>query len=136
MSAPQAVLKARDRVRRARHDGSSAPGLVLERLVEPGATAGVSLTAIADKVDAGERVTPEEGLWLLTEAPLLVLGELATIWKKRFNPEPRVTFVIDTNPNYTNFCDADCLFCAFYRKPGDTAEGYAHSVDELMALVG
>src|SRR4030095_4640974 len=34
-------------------------------------------------------------------------------------PEPRVTFVIDTNPNYTNVCITDCQFCAFYRRPGD-----------------
>ena len=31
----------------------------------------------------------------------------------------RVTFVIDSNPNYTNVCITDCQFCAFYRKPGD-----------------
>jgi 2-iminoacetate synthase ThiH len=30
-----------------------------------------------------------------------------------------VTFVIDSNPNYTNVCITDCQFCAFYRKPGD-----------------
>jgi len=143
VSSPELVLKARDRLRQARDraggagtEAGPAPGLVLERLLEPGATAGVTLGEIADKVGAGERVSPEEGLWLLTEAPLLALGELARVWQRRYNPERRVTFVIDTNPNYTNFCDADCLFCAFYRKPGDTAEGYAHSVDELMDLVG
>ena len=139
MSSPELVLKARDRMRRTREDGGSAspaPGLVLERLLAAGATAGVSLDRIAAKVDAGERVTPEEGLWLLTEAPLLAVGELARIWQRRYNPEPRVTFVIDTNPNYTNFCDADCLFCAFYRRPGDSRDGYAYSVDELMDLIG
>ena len=35
------------------------------------------------------------------------------------HPERVVTFVIDTNPNYTNVCITDCQFCAFYRKPGD-----------------
>ncbi len=135
MSSPQLVLKARDRVRQARGEGA-VPGMVLDRLLRPQATQGVALKTIADKVDAGERVSPEEGLWLLNEAPLLALGEMASIWRRRYNPEPRVTFVIDTNPNYTNYCDADYLFCAFYRKPGDTDEGYAHSVDELMALVG
>ena len=134
MSSPGLVLKARDRMREARDSG--VPGLVLEQLIQPAATRGVNLQTIADKVTAGERITPEEGLWLLTDAPLLALGEMASMWKQRYNPEARVTFVIDTNPNYTNFCDADCLFCAFYRKPGDTDEGYAHSVDELMALVG
>ncbi len=136
MSTPELVLKARDRVRQARQSEAGGPGLVLERLVADDAIRGVDLRTIADKVDAGERVTPEEGLWLLTEAPLLALGEMATVWRRRYNPDPQVTFVIDTNPNYTNFCDADCLFCAFYRKPGDVEEGYAHDVDELMTLVG
>ena len=126
MSSPELVEKARDRVRLARSEGgeNAVPGLVLERLLDPAATNGVELKTIVDKVDAGGRITPEEGLWLLTDAPLLMLGEMARIWQRRHNPEPRVTFVIDTNPNYTNFCDADCLFCAFYRKPGDTEEGY------------
>ena len=139
MSSPELVVKARDRMRQAREDGGSAspaPGLVLERLLAAGATSGVSFDRVAAKVDAGERVTPEEGLWLLTEAPLLAVGELARVWQRRYNPEPRVTFVIDTNPNYTNFCDADCLFCAFYRRPGDSRDGYAYSVDELMELIG
>ena len=125
------VAKARDMVREV-----PAPGVVLAGLLEATATDGVTLEAILEKVEAGERVTPEEGLWLLTEAPLLELGELANIWRYRYNSERRVTFVIDTNPNYTNYCDADCLFCAFYRRPGDTAEGYAYSIDDLMDLIG
>lgn len=114
----------------------AAPGLVLPRLLRHDVLDGIDLQGIGDKVDAGERITPAEGLWLLTRAPLLALAELANVWKHRYNPESRVTFVVDTNPNYTNYCDADCLFCAFYRKPGDTDEGYAHSVDELIDLIG
>ena len=30
-----------------------------------------------------------------------------------------VSYIVDTNPNYTNVCTADCLFCAFYRRPED-----------------
>ncbi len=45
-----------------------------------------------------------------------------------------MTFVIDTNPNYTNVCVTDCQFCAFYRKPGDP-EAYTLSVEEVMAKV-
>jgi cyclic dehypoxanthinyl futalosine synthase len=46
-----------------------------------------------------------------------------------------VTFVIDTNPNYTNACVTDCLFCAFYRKPGHD-EVYWHSVEDVVKMVG
>ena len=44
----------------------------------------------------------------------------------------QVTFVIDTNPNYTNICTIDCIFCAFYRHPGEEGE-YTHTVDEMIA---
>jgi cyclic dehypoxanthinyl futalosine synthase len=90
---------------------------------------------IREKVLAGERITFEEGLTLYKEADLLELGQLANVWRYRHNPRPEVTFVIDTNPNYTNVCDTDCLFCAFYRKPG-APDAYTHSVAEMMEIIG
>ena len=68
----------------------------------------------------------EDALFLLRDMDLLDLGALADQMRLRKSPEPIVTFVIDTNPNYTNVCTTDCLFCAFYRKPG-AADGYWHS---------
>ncbi len=43
--------------------------------------------------------------------------------------------MIDTNPNYTNVCNVDCTFCAFYRSPGHD-EAYTHSVEEMLELIG
>jgi cyclic dehypoxanthinyl futalosine synthase len=89
------------------------------------------LDSISLKVQNGQRITGEEGLWLLRNAELLDLAELANTVRFRLNPDPRVTFVIDTNPNYSNVCMIDCIFCAFYRHPGD--EGvYTHSVDHMI----
>ncbi len=90
------------------------------------------LDRIAAKLDAGERLARDEGHWLLTDAPLLALGQLAQAVRFRLHPEPAVSFVIDTNPNYTNVCITDCQFCAFYRKPGDP-EAYTLTVDQVMA---
>jgi cyclic dehypoxanthinyl futalosine synthase len=90
------------------------------------------LDAIQGKLQAGRRLGRDEGRFLLTEAPLLGLGQLAELIRYRLHPEPRVTFVIDTNPNYTNVCVTDCQFCAFYRKPGDP-EAYTLTVEEVMA---
>jgi dehypoxanthine futalosine cyclase len=92
------------------------------------------LSAIRDRVAAGKRLDRAKGLWLLGEAPLLDLGSLAQEARFRRIPERRVTFVIDTNPNYTNVCITDCQFCAFYRKPGDR-EAYTLTVDEVMAKI-
>jgi cyclic dehypoxanthinyl futalosine synthase len=89
---------------------------------------------IERKAMNGERLTTEEGMFLLTEAELLALGDLAQQVRFRHNPQPRVTFLIDSNPNYTNICDTDCLFCAFYRKPG-ADDGYWLTVDQVMEKV-
>lgn len=89
------------------------------------------LLAIIEKVRNNERITPAEGLALLQRAELLDLGELATEIRFRKNPERRVTFVVDTNPNYSNVCNIDCIFCAFYRHPGEKGE-YTYSVDHMI----
>lgn len=89
------------------------------------------LAVIAEKVRAGERLTHDEGRFLLQTADLLDLGEIANDVRLKKNPEQRVTFVIDTNPNYTNVCNVDCIFCAFYRHPGEEGE-YTYSVDHMI----
>jgi cyclic dehypoxanthinyl futalosine synthase len=92
----------------------------------------MKLEAVYDKVRRRERISREEGLALLQQGELLDLAEAANEVRFRINPEHHVTFVIDTNPNYTNVCTIDCIFCAFYRHPGETGE-YTHSVDHLIA---
>ena len=70
----------------------------------------MQLSTITDKVRNAERLTREEGLSLLTHGELLELGECANIARYRKNPEPRITFVVDTNPNYTNISTATAFF--------------------------
>ena len=91
---------------------------------------------IEEKVQGGQRLTPEEGVFLLTEAPLLQLGALANEVRMKKTDPRVVTYVIDTNPNYTNYCTVDCHFCAFYRKPGKpAADGYTHDVAGVMNMM-
>ncbi len=92
------------------------------------------LSQIQEQVEAGKRLSRAEGLWLLRDAPLLELGALAQEARFRLIPEKRVTFVIDSNPNYTNVCVTDCQFCAFYRKPGDP-EAYTLTVEEVLKTI-
>jgi cyclic dehypoxanthinyl futalosine synthase len=93
------------------------------------------LDAVRDALDAGRRLDRDQGRWLLTEAPLVDVGSLAQEARFRRIPERRVTFVIDSNPNYTNVCITDCQFCAFYRKPGDS-EAYTLTVEQVMEKIG
>ena len=93
------------------------------------------LGEIRAKVEAGERVTADEGLFLLKEADLLDLAPLAQTVRFRHNPQTVVTFVVDTNLNYTNVCDAYCTFCAFYRTE-KAEDAYTRSVEEMMEQMG
>ena len=90
--------------------------------------------AIEEKVLSGSRLSREEGLWLWQRGELLELAHLADRMRRRLHPEPVVTFVIDSNPNYTNVCVTDCVFCAFYRKPG-SRDGYTLTVEQVMEKV-
>ena len=90
--------------------------------------------AIEEKVLSGTRLNREEGLWLWRQADLLELAHLAEIVRLRLHPERRVTFVIDSNPNYTNVCITDCVFCAFYRKPG-ARDGYTLTLEQVMEKI-
>ncbi len=96
----------------------------------------MTLSSVHTKVRSRQRISPEEGAFLLRNADLLDLGELANEIRHRKNPadpsgKPVVTFVIDTNPNYTNICTIDCIFCAFYRHEGE-AGAYTYSVDQMI----
>ncbi len=67
-----------------------------------------------------ERIDRNEALRLFQEADLFELGIMAEAVKHRFHaPDAPITFVIDRNVNYTNVCNVDCLFCAFYRHAED-----------------
>lgn len=81
-----------------------------------------------------QRLTRDEGLRLLLDADLHELGESAQAARFARHPKPDVTFLIDSNPNYTNVCETDCLFCAFYRKPG-SADAYTLTLDQVMAKI-
>jgi len=73
----------------------------------------------------------EEGLKLFTEASLQELKERAVQVRNEKNPPSQVSFVLDSNPNYTNVCSIDCNFCAFYRKK-TAKDAYTKSIDEVM----
>lgn len=92
----------------------------------------MTLTQIQSTIRNGNRLHRDEGLFYLRNAHLLDLGDLANEIRFKKNPDPSVTFVLDSNPNYTNVCTIDCIFCAFYRHPGDDGV-YTYTVDEMIA---
>ena len=85
---------------------------------------------IIEKVVQGERISGDEGLVLLREGDIHLLGMLADSIRRRKHPEPMVTYVIDRNINYTDICISACKFCAFYKAPEDD-RGSLLSFEEL-----
>jgi cyclic dehypoxanthinyl futalosine synthase len=95
------------------------------------------------KVLDGERLSEEGALALLQSRDLVSIGRAANEIRNRKSDPGRITFIIDRNLNYTNVCYTDCDFCAFYRRPGDTREGYLlpkpvifKKIEETLALGG
>jgi len=89
-----------------------------------------------------ERVSDEQALDLLLHGDLLELGARADELRRRLHPGAEVTFIVDRNINYTDYCLSGCRFCAFYKKPG-SGEGYLlaagdihRKIDETLALGG
>ena len=76
------------------------------------------------------RVSPEKALNLFRHASQFDLMARANDVRQQWHPGNDVTFVIDTNPNYTNVCTTDCTFCSFYRKPGHP-EAYVRTPNEI-----
>ena len=93
------------------------------------------IESILKKSVAGERLTPAEGLQLLTECDdLALLGAAANAVTNRLHPENYRTYNVDRNINYTNVCTAVCNFCAFYRGP-KSDEGYVLEREELLQKI-
>ncbi len=89
---------------------------------------------IYEKVSNFERINREEGVKLLKEGDFLTLGKLASKIRFKKHLEKVVTFILDTNINYTNVCYVGCSFCAFYRKPHDR-DAYTLSISQLVKKI-
>src|SRR5438034_6674204 len=103
----------------------------------------MSVAEILDKALDGERITDDDALTLLESRDLVSVGRAAHELRNRKADPTRITFIVDRNLNYTNICYTDCEFCAFYRSPGDTREGYLlpkpvifKKIEETLALGG
>ena len=83
---------------------------------------------------AAARLSDQAALDLLLHGDLLELGALADDVRRRFHPGEEVTFIVDRNINYTNYCVSGCRFCAFFKEPG-SGEGYVLSDEQIHAKI-
>ena len=76
-------------------------------------------------------MTRAEAIDLFNSDDLVGLGMAADQVRRKLHPEGVVSYIIDRNINYTNFCTEYCSFCAFYRPPGHE-EGYVHRQEVIF----
>lgn len=95
-------------------------------------TVSPELTKIRDKVEAGERLSLEDGLLLYKpESPLHEVGALANLMRERINGNAGY-YNINTHLNATNVCVYRCTFCAFRSDLRDP-RGYVMSDEQILA---
>ena len=91
------------------------------------------IQSILYKALAGVRLTPDDCTQLLESHDVARIGVAADEIRQRRHPDNVVTYIIDRNINYTNFCTEFCTFCAFYRplKGPKAKEGYILELDTI-----
>jgi len=89
------------------------------------------LSSIRSKVEAGERLSFEDGVFLSEEADLFTLGELANIVRERKNCQ-FTYYNVNAHINPTNVCVYRCTFCAF-RADLKSPKGYVMSDEQILA---
>jgi aminodeoxyfutalosine synthase len=88
------------------------------------------LSDIRAKVEAGERLSFDDGLFLDQHADLFTLGELANLVRERKNGN-FAYYNVNTHLNATNVCIYRCVFCAF-RADLKSPKGYVMSDEQII----
>src|SRR5258708_6573471 len=87
---------------------------------------------IADKVEAGERLTFDEGMSFSQPAALTALGKLADPVRRKKHALTTY-YNVNRHFNHTNICVADCKFCGFYKRAREEG-AYTHSVADAIEI--
>ncbi len=104
-----------------------APVVDRRRLSDP------ALRPIADKVEGGEVLTPDDGLTLFRTPDLLGLGTLADARNQALHGD-RVMFAANQHINPTNICilRKTCVFCSYARLPKEEG-AYRYTLEQVLA---
>src|SRR5262245_14156340 len=89
------------------------------------------LAGIRARVEAGGRLSFDDGVYLDERADLFTLGELANLVRERKNGN-RAYYNVNEHLNPTNVCVYRCTFCAF-RADLKSPRGYVMSDEQILA---
>ena len=91
------------------------------------------LRPICDKVQAGERISDEDGLILYASRDINGIGSIANIIRERLNGNV-ATFIHNRYINYSNVCLLSCQFCAFGAKKREP-HAFELAIPEIVETV-
>lgn len=94
----------------------------------------IAKSDIADiiaKVEAGERLSFEEGVRLFKSDDLTAIGWAADFVRRRLNGN-RTYYIVNRHINHTDVCKNRCKFCAYSRSEGEDG-AYTMTVSEVVA---
>ena len=91
------------------------------------------LRAIAEKIEARERISDGDALELYRSNDLNALGIMASAVRERKNGN-YATYIHNRYINYSNICVLSCQFCAFAAKKRD-AHAFEHAIEEIVDTV-
>jgi aminodeoxyfutalosine synthase len=92
------------------------------------------LRPILGKVEAGERLSYEDGLALFRTADILGLGYMANLVRERLHGN-RTYFNVNRHINPTDVCVASCRLCAFGKQAKDP-KAYTMSLEQVWETAG
>lgn len=90
----------------------------------------IRMSEIRDRVEAGERLSFDDGVFLDESADLFSLGELANLVRERKNGD-YTYYNVNTHINPTNVCVYRCTFCAF-RADLKSPKGYVMTDEQIL----
>ncbi len=97
-------------------------------------TADKDLASIAEKIVAGKRISPAEGLTLFEKGSLSFLGTLANYVREEKHGD-RTYFNRNFHIEPTNVCVFSCAFCAYSKLYAHREEGWELSTQQMMDIV-
>ena len=87
------------------------------------------LLPIREKVEAGERLTYDDGVTLFRTSDVLALGQMANVVRERKHGDVTY-FNVNRHINPTDVCVASCRLCAFGKQKRDP-KSYTMSLEQV-----
>ena len=92
------------------------------------------LESIREKVEAGQRLSYDDGIALYRSSDLLALGYMANVVRERMHGDVTY-FNVNRHINPTDVCVANCRLCAFGKQKRDPTS-YTMSLEQVWEVAG